>query len=61
MKTSYYIQRQAPHGRFYWNGNKWDRDEAKGYTSENRALNAARNIVSKAFAFADEISIEVSK
>ena len=60
MANSYYIKRDAPHGTFYWNGKRWDRDEAKGYSSEKRALNAAAALVAKVYAFSEELSIEES-
>jgi len=61
MKASYYICREAPHGVFYWTGNRWDRNEAKGYSSERRAQNAASQLIGKVLAFQEELTIERSE
>jgi hypothetical protein len=57
---SYYIKREAPHGTFYWTGDRWDRNEAKGYSSKKRAQNTAQKIIGKVLAFEEELTVERS-
>ena len=57
---SYYIKRRVGAKTRYWDGKGWNPNEAKGYTSEKRALNAARGLVKNAKGFSDELSIEIT-
>lgn len=60
LEESYFVKRTVGDKVRYWDGKKWNMDNAKGYKSEKLALNTARNIVSKVLAFSDEITIENS-